>query len=201
MKITTIALAVVLIAPGSALAQGPSTSPGTGARLQLDFLDRLEAQAIESVDITIDPAMLKMAAGLLSSDRRNDAALALLNDVEGIYVRSFEFDRDNAYTQDDVNAVRKQLAAPGWSKMVEVESKSGRSEDRNGVKTSAGSFELVQVYGWREGNQSKGLAILVAEPRELTIVNIVGPIDLARFGALQGQFGIPFLPSVIDPRR
>jgi hypothetical protein len=192
MKIMTLALALLLIAPGAALAQG--------ARLQLDFLDRLEAQAVESVNITIDPAMLKMAAGLLDSDRRNDAALAMLNDIQGIYVRSFEFDRDNAYTQGDVDDVRKQLAAPGWSRMVEVETRAERSAEKNGVKTSAGGLELVQVYGWREGNQSGGLAILVAEPRELTIVNIVGPIDLARLGALQGQFGIPVLPRAV-PRR
>jgi hypothetical protein len=200
MNIMTIALAVLLIAPGSALAQGPSTSPGTGGRLQLDFLDRLEAQAVESVDITIDPAMLKMAAGFLTSERRNDAALAMLDGIQGIYVRSFEFNRDNAYTQDDLNAVQKQLAAPGWSKMVEVETKAERSEDRNGVKTSTGGLELVQIYGWRDGNQPGGLTILVAEPRELTIVNIVGPIDFARLGALQGQFGIPSLPSAV-PRR
>jgi len=201
MKITTAVLtnavlAALLMAPVSSFAQGPSTSPGTGARLQLDFLDQLDGQAVESVHITIDPAMLKMAAGLLKSDRQNDAALAMLNDIQGIYVRSFEFDRDNAYTQDDVNAVRRQLEAPGWSQMVEIESKAERSADKNGVKTSAGGFELVQIYGWREGNQAGGLAILVSEPRELTIVNIVGPIDLARLGALQGQFGIPELPGV-----
>jgi hypothetical protein len=59
------------------------------------------------------------------------------------------------------------------------------------VKTAASGFELVQIYGWREGNQSGGLAILVAEPRELTIVNIVGSIDIDRLAELEGQFGIP----------
>ena len=38
------------------------------------------------------------------------------------------------------------------------------------------------------------LAILVAEPRELTVVNIVGPIDLTRLAAMRGQFGIPNVP-------
>ena len=201
MKTTTFVLGCLLLAPAGALAQGPSTPPGTGARLQLDHLDRLAAQATETVNITIDPAMLKMAAGLLKNERQNDAALAVLEDIQGIYVRSFEFDRDNAYTEDDVNAVRTQLAGPGWSRMVEVESKAERSADRNGVKTASSGFELVQIYGWREGNQSGGLAILVAEPRELTVVNIVGPIDLMKLGALQGQFGIPALPAVTDPRR
>jgi hypothetical protein len=31
----------------------------------------------------------------------------------------------------------------------------------------------------------------VAEPTELTVVNIVGPIDVAKLGELEGHFGIP----------
>ena len=188
MKITTTLLVCLLITPSAALAQG--------ARLQLDYLDRLADQAKETVNITIDPAMLKMAAGLIKDPANSQAAIAMLNDLEGIYIRSFEFDRDDAYTQEDVNAVRKQLAAPGWTRLVEVNSKGEQSEDKNGVKTTTRQAELVQIYSWREGNAARGMAILVAEPRELTVINIVGPIDLARLGALQGQFGIPPLPNL-----
>ena len=59
--------------------------------------------------------------------------------------------------------------------------------------------ELVEIYSWREGNEPGGLAILVAEPMELTVVNIVGPFDLAKLGALQGNFGIPRLPQGLPP--
>lgn len=187
MRITMALLAWLLIAPGAALPQSPSTAPATGGRLQLDHLDRLAAQAFETVNITIDPEMLKLAGAALTRERDNPAMSEMLNDLEGIYIRSFKFDRDNAYTPDDVDAVRKQLAAPGWSRLVEVDSKK--------------DGELVQIYGWREGNQSRGLAILVAEPRELTVVNIVGPIDLTKLGALQGQFGIPQLPDVAGAPR
>jgi hypothetical protein len=31
----------------------------------------------------------------------------------------------------------------------------------------------------------------VAEPRELTVVNIVDPIDLSKVGAIEGEFGVP----------
>jgi hypothetical protein len=177
MKITMAVLAWLLIAPVSALAQG--------ARLQLDNLDRLAGQAVESVNITIDPAMLKLAGSFLTGERENVAAKEMLQELKGIYVRSFEFDRENVYTPDDVSAVRKQLAAPGWSRLVTVDSKRDR--------------EMVEIYSWREGNQSGGLAILVAEPKELTVVNIVGPMDLTKLAALQGQFGIPRLPVVPRP--
>jgi hypothetical protein len=174
MRITTALLLSLLLVPQDARAQGP--------QLQLDHLDRLSAAAAETVNITIDPAMLKLAGAVLKDDRKNPEFTAMLNDLKGIYIRSFEFDRENAYTPEDVSAIRKQLAAPGWSRLVEVDSKRER--------------ELVEIYSWREGSSSGGLAILVAEPQELTIVNIVGPIDLTRLGALQGQFGIPQLPAV-----
>jgi hypothetical protein len=34
------------------------------------------------------------------------------------------------------------------------------------------------------------MAIITSKPRELTIVNIVGSIDLAKLGQLQGQLGV-----------
>ncbi len=42
-----------------------------------------------------------------------------------------------------------------------------------------------------------GLVIIAAEPRELTIVNLVGPIDLDRLAGLQGQFGIPKISTEV----
>jgi hypothetical protein len=38
-----------------------------------------------------------------------------------------------------------------------------------------------------------GLVVLSAEPRELRVVNIVGPVDLEKLASLEGQFGIPDL--------
>lgn len=172
MRITIAVLVALLAAPAAARAQGP--------RLQLDHLDRLAAVAEEQVNVSIDPEMLKLASGFVKND--GDAAVReMVSGLRGIYVRSFKFGRPNAYSADDVTAIRKQLAAPGWARLVTAEKK------REG--------ELVEIHSWREGNASGGLAILVAEPSELTVVNIVGPMDLAKLGALQGQFGIPPLPG------
>lgn len=177
MKIAIVLGVFLLLAPVNARAQG--------ARLQLDHLDRLASQAAETVNIAIDPALLKLAGAFLKADGDQAAVKEMLAGLTGIYVRSFEFDRENAYTPDDVSRIRKQLTAPGWSRLVTVDS----TRDR----------ELVEIYSWLEGNESRGLAILVAEPMELTVVNIVGPFDLAKLGALQGSFGIPPLPSVPPP--
>jgi hypothetical protein len=172
MKIRIALLALLLLAPATAFAQG--------AKLELTGLDRLKALAEEAVNLDIPAEMLSIAGGFLKGDGDQAAAKELLSGLKGIYIRSFEFDRENAYTPTDVEAIRKQLGAPGWTKMISVDSKRDR--------------ELVEIYSWQESGASGGLAILVAEPTELTIVNIVGPIDLKKLPMLQGQFGIPKLP-------
>jgi hypothetical protein len=173
--------AVVLLAPTSLWAQAqPSTlSPQSGARLQLDSLERLTKLATEVVNITVDPEMLKFALPFLNQDPKQAAVKEMLSSLRGIYVRSFEFAQDTSFA-GELDEIRKQLTAPGWSRLITVDSKQNR--------------ELVEVYSFREGNASGGLAIVVAEPTELTIVNIVGPLDLSKLGALEGQFGIPRIP-------
>jgi hypothetical protein len=42
-----------------------------------------------------------------------------------------------------------------------------------------------------EGSVIKGLAVLAAEPKALTVVNVVGSIDLAKLRDIEGKFGIP----------
>jgi hypothetical protein len=48
----------------------------------------------------------------------------------------------------------------------------------------------TDIYVRAQGDKVNGLVILAAEPRELTIVNIVGPIDLDKLADLEGNFGI-----------
>src|SRR5439155_597017 len=39
----------------------------------------------------------------------------------------------------------------------------------------------------------RGLEVISAEPKEFTVVNIVGPINLEKLSQLEGSFGVPFL--------
>jgi hypothetical protein len=94
-------------------------------------------------------------------------------------VRSFTFDSDYAYPVADVDSVRKQLNAPGWQRLVQVRSKKEQTN--------------VDIYMSVNAGKANGLAIIAAEPREFTIVNIVGSIDLEKLHKLEGQFGIPKL--------
>jgi hypothetical protein len=44
-----------------------------------------------------------------------------------------------------------------------------------------------------QGDNILGLAIIAADPTQLTVVNVIGPIDLEKLRQLEGQLGIPKL--------
>ncbi|HVH29219.1 MAG TPA: DUF4252 domain-containing protein [Vicinamibacterales bacterium] len=143
-------------------------------------VERLAAKAVETVNVTVDGALLQLASKFLSSnDPEEKVAKNLIANLKGIYVRSFEFAEPDQYTEADVESLRSQLKAPTWSKMVSVTSKK--------------DGENVEVFFKMVKEQIAGLVVIAAEPKELTFVNIVGPIDLATLSSLGGQFGIPKL--------
>ncbi len=75
-------------------------------------LDKLAARASESVDVTLDASMLQLASGFLSkSDPDEVQVKKLISRLKGIYVRSFEFDKEGQYSMSDVEAIRSQLRA------------------------------------------------------------------------------------------
>jgi len=177
MKTLTI-VAFALVIPAAASAQD--------GRLNLSFLDRLADRATEKQEITITPEMLTSASPFVPGGPKGDAARQVMSELRGIYVRSYEFDDPKAYSMDDVNAVRKQLSAPGWRKVISNEEK-GRN----------GEFELQEIYFFQSDGKMGGIFILNAEPGELQVVNIVGPIDFAKLAALGGVLGIPTnLPGI-----
>ena len=61
-----------------------------------------------------------------------------------------------------------------------------------GVKSKKDG-ENVEVYLLNIGDQIGGLAVVSLEPKEFTVVNIVGPINLEKLSQLEGSFGVPYL--------
>ena len=168
-------LKILLALPAPALAWA-----APNPRLVLPDFAALAQKATQAVTITLDPALLSLAARFLDGNDPQDAATReIIKGLQGIYVRSYTFDRDSAYSQEDIDAVRKQLAAPGWNRLVETHSK----------KTHAN----VDIYIMLDDNKAIGLAVIASEARQFTIVNIVGAIDLEKLHKLEGQFGVPKL--------
>ncbi|HEV2914472.1 MAG TPA: DUF4252 domain-containing protein [Pyrinomonadaceae bacterium] len=153
----------------------------SSARLDLGNLDRLEAIAEQTVDVTVDQKVLQLAKIFIDKSKKPDdrKVRELIGDIEGIYVRHFVFEKAGQYSMADVESVRAQLNNPSWSKMINVRSK------RNG--------QNIDVYTMITGTKVGGLAVIAVEDRRLTVVNIVGPIDLEKLSQLEGSFGIPGL--------
>ena len=135
---------------------------------------KLAARATEKVDVTLEGPALQLASQFLSgaAPRINQIVSAL----KSVYVRSFEFDKEGQYSEADLDNIRAQLRSPQWSKIVDVKEKGG---------------DNVGIYMNTDGKQSQGIVVLAAEPKELTFVQIVGPIDPSMLNALGGTLGIP----------
>jgi hypothetical protein len=165
------ALLLIIAALAAVNAQDP--------RIQMANLDHLAAKASQTVDVSIDQRMIQIAAKLLSNTDPDEAqARKLVTGLKGIFVKSFEFDTDGQYSTADLESIRSQLRGSLWSRLLNVTSK------KEGT---------IEVYIMLNGDQVGGLAVLSAHLRELTVVNIIGPVDLDKLVKLEGQFGIPNL--------
>jgi hypothetical protein len=151
---------------------------GQDARIQMGQLDRFSDSADKVISVEVNEALINLALHALNPNRSvNEAKIKeVLSGLKGIYVKRFEFEKEDGYTAADAEYIRSQLNGPGWSKIANVRSKR------------EGNYDVVIMS---EGSIIRGLAVLAAEPRALTVVNIVGPIDIAKLRDLEGNFGIP----------
>jgi len=158
----------------------PAAAWADAGRIQFPNFDGLAAKATNSVTLSLDPSMLKLATQYMGDGANNASLQAAVSGLKGIYVRSFQFGADHAYPHSDVDEVLRQLEGPGWNKLVSVHN-SQRHQD-------------VDIYLYQQGKRVEGLVIVAAQPRELTVVNIVGSMSLAQLSQLEGKFGVPSLP-------
>ena len=149
-----------------------------GQALKLDHLDRLSAKASDTVNVTLDGSLLRIASRFLSDSDSDEVEIKkLVAGLKSILVRSFEFKKEGEYLESDLEAVRAQLRDPAWKKIVEVRSKVDGNADIYLRTTESGYIE--------------GAAVISAEPKELTIVSIDGKIDLEGLRKMAGNFGVP----------
>jgi len=164
-------LLLIISAAAVATAQDP--------RVQTASLDHLVGKASQTVNVNIDERLMQMTAKFFSgADPDEKKIKEIISGLKGIYVKVFEFEHENEYTPADVESIRSQLRGPSWSQIVSITSK------KDGT---------VEVYVSMTNASINGLAVLSADPKELTVVNIIGPVDLEKLAELEGQFGVPVL--------
>lgn len=150
-----------------------------GAPQQVDMsatAARLAEKAARKTEINLDQSLLSFASAFLSdSDADQAAAKRIISGLTGVYVRVYEFDNPGEYAPSDLDALRRQLQGPGWGQVV----------------SSTGGRETAGVWLRQENGTASGLAVIVTDDREVTLVNLVGTIKPEDLAALGGQFGIP----------
>jgi hypothetical protein len=139
----------------------------------------LAERATHVTEVTLDKNMLAFAAKFMDKDTEKDdeEARQMIRNLKGVYVREYDFDKDHSYTAAELDGLRKYFEGSDWSPMVHERTK--------------GQAEGTDVYVKLVNNQMQGLFVLDAEPKELSLVLILGPIDVDKIGKLGGTFGIP----------
>jgi hypothetical protein len=166
MKAAGVPIALLLLA-GSLPAQ----------QVRWNF-DKLAARASDSTDVSLDGAVLQLAGKFLSDDDKDQAKVKkLVGGLKGIYIRTFEFKKPGEYTAADVEPFRAPLRPPDWQRIV------GTHSNEDGV--------TVEVYIKNDSKGIGGLVIIATEPKELTLVNIVGAVDLDSLSELGKHFDFP----------
>ena len=141
-------------------------------------LDSLAAKAKDAVDISLPLPMLQMATGFLSKDKSMDPQIQkLIAGLKNITVKKYNFAEEGQYRPEDLQPVRDQLRAAGWGVMI------GKHE----------KGENTDIWAKSEGGLMTGIAVVKADPKQVTVVYIEGAIDLVGLAGLAGQFGIPAL--------
>lgn len=186
MKFRFLRPALLSLAALAMAAPSPAQSTAK-LRGQLDLPEfaALANKASESVNVTLNPNLLAMGCRFLSAENPEEAAAKkLCTSLRGIYVRHYTFDSDYVYPKADIERIQRQLSAPGWNRIVEARSRKENTQ--------------VDVFVLIEGERAQGLSIIATQPREFTIVNIVGSIELDQLHELEGQFQIPELGIETD---
>ncbi|MDR3741892.1 MAG: DUF4252 domain-containing protein [Terracidiphilus sp.] len=137
----------------------------------------LSARAADVTEVSLNRNTLAFAAKVMNGKNGDDAAMRqLIQGLDAIYVRSYEFDKDGQYSLEQIDQLRRAFETPEWSPIVRT------NERRSG--------EMTDIMVKLVNGESRGIFILAAEPRELTLVLILGPIRMEDLGKLRGLSGV-----------
>ena len=119
-------------------------------------LDSLAAKAKEKAEVTLEGSLLTQAL-----QKAPDQVKGAIANVSRLIVRHYEFDKPGQYANTDLDPVRKQISS--WPRVFNV-------------KDERESVEIYMSTG--PDGKPAGFLLIAAEPKELTVVQIVGSIDL-----------------------
>jgi len=148
------------------------------AKLRLPDFQPLADKATDSVNISVSPWLLRTMTSLVDAHDADGAKTKeMLGRIKSIDIRSYEFATDFAYSRQDIESVRRQLTGPGWTQLMQVHNRE-KGED-------------VDIYLSMENNRTTGFALIASEPREFTIINIVGSVSAEDLPKIEDYLHLP----------
>jgi len=175
MKRTCMTIALLLAAVVSSSGRAQTAQPAQSP-FPVTIEKQLAERAANYTEVSLDRRMLDFASRFMN-DKDDAEGKRIVEKLNGVYVRSYEFDKPGQYTEADVESVRRQFDTPEWTSLVKTRSRDG-SDD-------------ADIYMKLVNGEVQGMFILSAEPKELTFVYISGPIRPEDLKDLSGNFGIP----------
>jgi hypothetical protein len=148
----------------------------------------LAAKASNVTEVTLGKNMLAFAAKFMNGKDHDSAATQrLITGLDGIYVRDYEFDKEGQYSMEDIQKLRSYFETSDWSPIVkERDKKSGESTD-----------VMMKIVN----GETHGMFILDVEPKELSIVLILGPVKMEDLSRLGGIGGLGMLGDIKDTHK
>lgn len=162
-----------------ALMLATSVAMAQDARLNFEKLSGLETKARDVVEVNVDGKLLDLAKRVTAKVNDNDAkkVAQAISGLKGIYVRVYNFEKENEYNIGDVDEIRAQLNNPGWEKLANVRSKKNNQK--------------VDVFTMFAGDVMSGVAVVISENKSVALVNVIGTIDIELLVELSGKMNIP----------
>jgi hypothetical protein len=166
---------IIVLVLGAAAWTAPLIAQTSPLPLPPAVEKELAARASDVTEVTLNKNMLGFAAKFMNDKDKDEAATQqLIRGLDGIYVRSYEFDKEGQYSMDEIDKLRQYFETSEWSPIV-------RTREHG---------EITDVMVKLVNGESHGMFILSAERKELTIVLILGPIRMEQLGELRGIGGL-----------
>lgn len=142
-------------------------------------LDGLEQKADEVVTVNLWGKSLEQGKKLLRLRKNVTGPVSrFLSGLQGVYRRTYRFGGAKP-EPEDVQPIYRQLADDGWAPLIETENRKEES--------------AVSVYSYYENQEVAGVTVVSTDPEEVTVVRIMGAVDLETLSDIGKGLGLPMM--------
>lgn len=137
-------------------------------------LDSIAAKATEKAEINLDGSLMQMAIQNVPDELKSKLGM-----LKRLVVLSYKFDKEGQFSESDIEGVRKfALSGNGWTQLLRTKEPK----------------ESAEIYVQNQGGKPTGILLIATKPKELTIINAAGTVELAslqEFVASTIKFDLP----------